>query len=190
MAISKSNFFRLLVLAFFLSGCIPSATISQEQMNKMQDLQLQADNEVPTAQYRLGEIYYTGDGVPENLEKALKLFTQAAEQDLPEAQYSLGYMYDKGIGVTVDKQKSVRWYEAAAKNGVIIAQYNLGIDYLNGIGTEANLIKAYAWLKIAREHGTADLENSLLLIENKLNENEIVQANAYYQSLAKEIDNI
>ena len=41
------------------------------------------------AQLNLGDIYASGDGVPENLAEAVKWFRLAAEQGHADAQFSL-----------------------------------------------------------------------------------------------------
>ena len=46
------------------------------------------------AQYSLGVVYYSGDSVPQDYEKAFEWFTKSAEQDDARAQNDLGAMYD------------------------------------------------------------------------------------------------
>ena len=45
------------------------------------------------AQYRLGWMYYKGEGVAQSFETARKWHEQAATQGNAEAQYNLGLMY-------------------------------------------------------------------------------------------------
>ena len=59
------------------------------------------------AQFNLAFMYYNGDGVEENTEKALYWLTQAAEQGGSIAQYGLSRMYDEGEGVKVDKKSII-----------------------------------------------------------------------------------
>ncbi|MCX8615483.1 tetratricopeptide repeat protein, partial [Gilliamella sp. B3770] len=58
------------------------------------------------AQYNLARMYEVGDGVEVDKEKALDLYTQAAEQGNEYAQLELAYMYDQGDGVEVNKEKA------------------------------------------------------------------------------------
>ena len=49
-----------------------------------------------TAQWNLGVMYDTGEGVPQDDEEAVKWYTKAAEQGDVDAQWNLGVMYDTG----------------------------------------------------------------------------------------------
>ena len=51
------------------------------------------------AQFRLGAMYFSGDGVPRDDVGALKWYRLAAEQGHVEAQDDLAYMYENGLGV-------------------------------------------------------------------------------------------
>ena len=48
------------------------------------------------AQYRLGSLYYHGQGVPKDLEQAAEWYTKAAEQGDTQAQADQGNMYVHG----------------------------------------------------------------------------------------------
>ena len=51
---------------------------------------------MPEAQFSLGQMYYQGDGVVKNLEKALSWFKKAAAQGVTEAeQYLRNELKDK-----------------------------------------------------------------------------------------------
>ena len=54
------------------------------------------------AQFNLGVMYNTGDGVPQDYKTAVKWYTLAAEQGHADAQINLGVMYDEGLGVPED----------------------------------------------------------------------------------------
>lgn len=61
-------------------------------------------------QYRLGLLYATGTGVPQDYDQAVKWYTKSAEQGHPTAQYNLGVMYENGIGVIKDSEQAAKWY--------------------------------------------------------------------------------
>lgn len=56
-----------------------------------------AANGDASAQNTMGEMYWTGTGLPLDLDKAKDYFERAAEQDFPEAEKNLGDMY-KAMG--------------------------------------------------------------------------------------------
>ncbi len=71
-------------------------------------LKLAADQGYAGAQNNLGEIYYYGDGVLPDDNKAVRLFKLAADQGHAEALYNLGVMYAKGQGVVQNYKKAFK----------------------------------------------------------------------------------
>ncbi len=69
------------------------------------------------AQYKLGEMYYYGNGVEEDEAEAVKWYRKAAEQGHADAQFDLGDMYYIGEGVEEDEVEAVKWYRKSAKQG-------------------------------------------------------------------------
>ncbi len=77
----------------------------------------------PSAQYLCGVMYDKGEGVAEDLKRALYWYEKAAGQGMCEAQLACGQMYDKGLGSDVNEFMALRWYEAAAAQGSREALY-------------------------------------------------------------------
>tara|TARA_R110001606_G_scaffold218857_3_gene366684 strand:- start:60 stop:536 length:477 start_codon:yes stop_codon:yes gene_type:complete len=69
------------------------------------------------AQFSLAQMYYKGQGVPQDYNEALKLYRKAAEQGNAEALYTLGLMYDDGQGVPQDYVEAHRWFNLSAAKG-------------------------------------------------------------------------
>ena len=69
------------------------------------------------SQYALGQLYYSGQGVPQDYKQAFKWFQLAAEQEFAPAQYNLGVMYTNGQGVPKDSESAHMWFNVAASNG-------------------------------------------------------------------------
>ncbi len=74
------------------------------------------------AQFKLGVMYYSGDGVKQDYVETVKWYRKAAEQEYAPAQYNLGLMYQCGYGVQQDKSEAVKWYRKAAEQGDTDAQ--------------------------------------------------------------------
>lgn len=109
-------------------------------------LMLKAKSGEAEAQNALGEAYYDGKGVTENLTEAVKWFTKAAEQENAKAEYNLGVCYYYGYGVQYkDRGEAAKWYTKAAEQGLRLAQCNLGVCYEYGNGVEKNLEEAVKW---------------------------------------------
>ena len=69
------------------------------------------------AQYNLGSMYGTGQGVPKDHKTAVRWFKLAAEQGDANAQGNLGLMYLLGQGVPQDNVYAHMWGNLAASNG-------------------------------------------------------------------------
>ena len=117
-------------------------------------LALKAKSGEAEAQNALGEAYYDGKGVTENLTEAVKWYKKAAFQENAKAQYNLGTCYDYGYGVQYeDRKEAVKWYTRAAEQGNADAQNSLGYCYEFGEGVEKNLKEAVKWYTKAAEQG-------------------------------------
>jgi uncharacterized protein len=101
------------------------------------------------AAYRLGALFYRGEGTSRDYREALKWFGLAAEQGHAGARSSLGSMYYEGTGVARNTGESFRWFRLAAGQGVAMAQYMVSIMYFNGTGIAKDLVEAYMWGTLA-----------------------------------------
>ena len=109
----------------------------------------------PAAQFNLGVLYETGQGVTQNYAEAVKWYHAAAEQGEPQAQFNLGVFYETGQVVPQDYAEAVKWYKAAAEQEIGPAQCNLGLCYQTGRGVERNEAEAVRW-SARRQAGRQD----------------------------------
>lgn len=98
------------------------------------------------AQYKLGEKYYSGDGIEEDDGLAAKWYRKAAEQGNAAAQYRLGYMYQGGLGVAQNYAEAVMWYRKSAEQANKDAMLSLSTMYEHGWGVEKDSAEAKKWL--------------------------------------------
>ncbi|WP_267336418.1 tetratricopeptide repeat protein [Gilliamella sp. B2923] len=90
-------------------------------------------------------------------EKALYLYTQAAQEGNIYAQLELAYRYDQGEGVEVNKEKARHWYSIAQEPyGCIDELLELAYRYDQGEDVEVNKEKAAYWYALAREERVKD----------------------------------
>lgn len=108
------------------------------------------------AQFALGMIYATGDGVPEDTAVALQWMEKAAEQGHRQAQYELGSYYTLDH-LARDYAKAADWLRRSAEQGYAPAQTSLGILYAAGQGVQQDFAEAFAWLSLAEEFGPNEL---------------------------------
>ena len=77
--------------------------------NTFEGLKKKAQNGDIESQFKLGEMYFTGDSeknVTQNYSEALRWFSAAAEKNYAPAQYYLGIMYYEDKGVLQDFEKN------------------------------------------------------------------------------------
>ena len=90
----------------------------------------------------LGTMYFSGNGIAQDLNEAAKLFRLAAAQGVALAQYQLAVMYENGQGMARDYVRSYVWYKMAADQGDANAIDDLGGE--SDLLTPAQLVQAQA----------------------------------------------
>ena len=139
--------FQLLLL-LLLAGAVPLAA-----KPTFADVARRAEQGNAKAQFTLGEMYETGDGVLQDGGAAAKWYRLAAAQGNVRAQTALGYLYSVGLGVPQDSAEAVKWYRLAADRGNATAQYNLGLKYAAGEGVPQDQAEAAKWYRAAADQG-------------------------------------
>ncbi len=114
------------------------------------------------AQFHLGGMYETGEGIEQDVSQALAWYRLAANQGHAAAQFHLGVMYETGKDVKKDKSQAVAWYRLAANQGHADAQYYLGDKYEHGIGVEQDKSQALVWYFLAANQGHAEAQNQVV----------------------------
>jgi hypothetical protein len=113
------------------------------------------------AQYNLGLMYASGEGVAADQQQALKWFRQAAEQGLAEAQYRLGVIYFRNDIVPIDYEEAIQWYRRAAEQGHAQSQLNLGVIYFGGAVVPQDYTEAVRWYERAAAQGNTEAQYNL-----------------------------
>ncbi len=121
----------------------------------LRELKALAEKGDAVSQFKVGLIYYSGQGVPRDYLEALNWFRKAALQNNPLAQYNVGYMYEKGEGTPQDYVEAAKSYRQAAERGNQLAQYNLGYMYEKGQGVLPDEVRALMWYNLASIQGEA-----------------------------------
>ena len=88
------------------------------------------------AKFKLGLMYYDGDGVPQDYAEAMKWYRKAAEQGHAYAQNQLGAMYNDGDGVPKDDVEAYAWLSLS------VAQTNGDEDMKEELGKGLPELKA------------------------------------------------
>ena len=123
----------------------------------LDDLRPLAEKGDTKAQILLGDLFFTGKGVPHNYSMAWQWYQRAAHAGNAQAQFKLANMYRKGLGVPYYLSKAVEWYGRAAEQDHVEAQYMLGLIHSGRFGGAfVNRGKAETWLGMAAEQGSQE----------------------------------
>ncbi len=98
----------------------------------------------PKAQYRLGQMYYRGEGAPQDYAIALKWLQKAADNNVIDAQYFVALMHENKQGVRRSNPTTAfKLYRKAAENGHAAAQLRIANIYAEGIIVPQDMQKAF-----------------------------------------------
>jgi TPR repeat protein len=141
-------------------------------------LNFAAEKGVAGAQWKLGQMYATGDGVERDEYRAFELFSEVADAHAdeppsePSAPYvsnafvRLGTYYRQGIPnskVQPDLGRARQFFAYAASYfGDVSAQLNLARMYYGGEGGDRDLIQAAKWANLSADKGNAEAQRLLV----------------------------
>ena len=151
----------------------------------------------PEAQFGLGLMYASGEGVLRDDRTAIIWLRRSAAQghvraqvDLgqierrvtaeeneanAEALFNRGMIYASGDGVSQDWSQAVVWFRSAAEQGHASAQHYLGRAYAGSAGIRENLVTAYMWLAVAATNGF-EVPARRARLERRMNQVQIAEA--------------
>ena len=140
-----------------------------EKAKALTSLQYAAEAGHPLAQWKLGQMYATGDGVQRDHLRAFEYYSRIANShadDRPDAQrarivssalVALGHYYLTGIPNSAIRSDPTRAWEmfhyAATYFADPDAQYDLARLYLDGVGARRDPRQATRWLSLAAHKG-------------------------------------
>lgn len=130
----------------------------------------------------LGELYWKGELVPQNVGRAIYCYTQAANQKDPMALNRLGEMHLHGIGGTTNLNEALYWFRAAAKQHWAPAQLNLANLYVQGSVDSTNLPKAWILASLAAHSRIPRASSLAFELESKLDAPTLVAARTHLTS--------
>lgn len=112
----------------------------------------------------LGAMYYNGQGVEQNYEKALEWFEKGAALGDGMCFHNLGIMYQYGCGVQQNYQRAINYYLQGGDTNSGICFARLGNLYESGEGVQQNYQKAIEYYQKGAELGDDWCINSLGLM--------------------------
>ncbi len=179
MVIGRS--IALIFLLSLFSGCRPAPNVSDETKTR-------AEAGDAAAQCKLGVMYQTGEGVPEDFAEAAKWYRKAADQGNPSAQCNLGFLYSRGHGVPKNRAEAFNWYRKAAEQGDASGEFSLGLKYAEGEGVTRDRLEALAWVYLAIEGGEGNALETRASLEKYLGPEGTLKAHQRSGELSAEIN--
>lgn len=138
------------------------------------------------AQFNMGILHDTGQGVPQDYREAARWYAAAGDQNHPTAQYNLGLLYFEGKGVERDQAKALDLYRRAARNGDADAFSSIGYMFLYGISVEEDRLEGLAYFLLAAERGSGDGARNRDLVLGSFDTNDFAFARSRSRDLAVE----
>lgn len=190
------KYFHIVVIVVLIVGSLlfNSSSVAKQglETNKtfstsLKDITEKAGAGDASAQYSLGKMYLTGEGVDQNTSRAVELFTRSATQGNANAQYNLGVMYQNGEGVPKDPKKAFELISKSANQGFAWAEYTLATLYQNGIGVAQDSKTSLHWYTKAAENGHVKAQFILGLIYDYREKDEKKIKDKYQNALQKGI---
>ena len=108
-------------------------------------LESMAEKNVSRAMLLLGNIYYTGKGVPQSYKEAAKWYEMAAEGLESYGLCNLGYCYYYGRDMDVNYKRAYECFSLSAYMRNPNAMYKLGDMYFHGYHVDEDKNAAYYW---------------------------------------------
>ena len=110
--------------------------------------------------------YYYGIGIPQNINKAFRLYLKAANQGDVDGMFIVGGLYMQGHGTVTNQREAFKWLYRAALNGRSSkeSQRILGQFFLSGTNVPQNYEEALRWYELAAMGGDAEAQSELAFL--------------------------
>lgn len=97
--------------------------------------------------FKLGTLYYKGQGVRRNLNIAMEYFQKAAQYDHIKAKYNMAIIYSQKRYKFHNFKKAFKLFNELAKEGHGKAQNKVGIFLTYGLGVDKDYSLAVKWFE-------------------------------------------
>jgi TPR repeat protein len=142
------------------------------------------------SQWHVARMHDYGQGVKQDIGKAIPWYVLAADQGDADSQSRLGYLYEKGIGVTRDDKRAAEWHAKAAAQGNAYSEACLATMYRDGRGVAQDFQQAAIWYEKSADHGYAwaQMNLGMLYAEGKGVPLDYTKAMFYFRNAADRND--
>jgi TPR repeat protein len=153
----KKYFSCLNLVIILLIATFTTNAKEQEEKIDITQLTKQAEQGNSNAQFKLGTIYFKGEGVLTDCNLSIKWWKKGAKQNNTDAQFALGNAYES-YKFNHNYKEALKWYKQAADLGHLDAKTTVGWFYHLGHGTNINnKLALQYWREASKENNTAGL---------------------------------
>lgn len=153
-----------------------NAALAGDFETAFREFTIAAEEGLDLAQYNLGILYFTGQGVEQDFDAAFRWTEAAALQGHAAAQLNLGSLYYFGNGVREDRDKAVEWYGNSARAGNAAAAFTLAAMYRDGDHVDRDPVLAHAWAAWAARHDHPEAGAMLEELEDRMRPGQLSEA--------------
>lgn len=125
----------------------------------------------------LGQLHETGRGVPQDWDRALGYYRDAAHRDVALGAKHVGRLVESGHAndAVLVREGPLPWYERAAAGGDADAMNTLGMLHYRGTGVPRDRARAQTLLMQAAALGDPDANSNLRMIESEIAQEQAVE---------------
>jgi len=105
------------------------------------------------AQYLIGSLLLSGDGITADPKKAFEWFSKSAAQGNLKAMHNLAIANVQGRGTAKDPAAAANWFARAASQGYVDSAFDLAVLYEQGLGVKQDPAQALRWYRKAAAAG-------------------------------------
>ncbi|WP_138223315.1 TonB family protein [Nibricoccus aquaticus] len=140
------------------------------------------------ADWHLGMLYETGEGVEQSYDQARACYERALARGIEAAAMRLGLFYLEGWGVKSDRERTLALVTRAAESGYVPAMNVLSGMYIAGIGVAKNNQHALAWAERAAAYDDKDAQLTIgaIVMRDQNMRRDIRLARQWYQMSAEQ----
>ena len=153
-----------------------NAALSGDFETAFREFTIAAEAGLDLAQYNLGILYFTGQGVEQDFEAAFRWTEAAALQGHAAAQLNLGSLYYFGNGVREDRDQAVEWYENSARAGNGAAAFTLAAMHRDGDHVGRDPVLAHAWAAWAARYDHPEAAAMMEELEDRMRPEQLSEA--------------
>ena len=141
---------------------------------------------ISAASYLLGEMYYSGVGVKQDISAAVELYEESIRGGNKEAIIKLAYIYKKGGAVKSDPVRSKELFDMCADQGNADCQ----LEHCKNLIESNNLIDALKYCKAASAQGDNDALMLQALIYSRSPHMDLTKAVNIYRSIIEQKEKV